>query len=165
MIDQEIKSLGEKRQNAHPNGTPRYYDDPNIEDTIGVRGEAAFAKRYNLNVDKRILPEGDDHIDFIVEVNNQKVSIDLKTAQKAYNLLIKEWEIDKCADILVLAEYTNGEINFLGWETKEIMKLMPKKVFSRLNIKNHYRHKNDLRPMSQLDRLLPRLLPNQSDLI
>lgn len=161
MTDEEINSLGEQRQNAHPNGTPRYYDNPNLEDTIGVRGEAAFAERYNLNVDKRILPQGDDHIDFIVEINNQKVSIDIKTAQKAYNLLIKEWEIGKCADILVLCEYRNGKIIFLGWETREIMKLMPKKVFSRLNIKNYYRHRNDLRPMLQLDKLLL----NQFDLI
>jgi hypothetical protein len=154
MKNKEIKLLGEQRQNAHPLGTRRYYSDPNREDTIGVAGEAAFAERYNLNVDKRILPKGDDHVDFIAEINNQKVSIDIKTAQRAYNLLIKEWEIDKCADILVLAQYRKGKIKFVGWDTKEIMKLMPKSIFSSLNIKNYYRDKDDLRPMSQLDDLL-----------
>ena len=154
MENQEIKSLGEQRQNAHPNGTPRYYKDPNVEDTIGVCGEAAFAKKYGLDIDKRILPEGDDHIDFTTKINGTKVTIDIKTAQKAYNLLIKKWEIKKCADILVLAEYNNGEVNFLGWETKDVMNMMPTKIFSSLGIENHYRHKSDLRPMSQLDKLL-----------
>ncbi len=150
----DIKSLGKQRQDAHPNGTPRYYNDPNKEDTIGVAGESAFAKRYGLEIDKRILPEGDDHIDFIIKINNFNTTIDVKTAQKAYNLLIKEWEINKCADILVLAEYNDGAIKFLGWETKEIMRLMPTKVFSSLNIKNFYRHRSQLRPMNQLDRIL-----------
>lgn len=154
MDNKEINILGEKRQNAHPKGTTRYYNDPNREDTIGVAGEAAFAERYNLEVDKRILPKGDNHVDFTVEINKQKVSIDIKTAQKAYNLLIKSWEINKCADILVLAQYRKGKITFLGWETKEIMKLMPRAVFSSLNITNYYRDRDELRPMSQLDELL-----------
>lgn len=154
MNNEQIKILGEQRQNAHPLGTPRYYNDPNREDTIGVAGEAAFAKRYNLEVDKRILPKGDKHVDFIVDINGLKLTVDVKTAQKAYNLLVKQWEMSKCADILVLAEYRKGKIKFLGWETKEIMRLMPVAVFSSLQIKNYYRHKDDLRPMSQLDDLL-----------
>jgi hypothetical protein len=153
-VNKEIQKLGKKRQGAHPNGTERYYSNPNVEDTIGVAGEAAFARRYNLQIDKRILPEGDNHIDFIVDINGNKVSIDVKTAQKAYNLLIKKWEIEKCADILVLAEIKNDNINFLGWETKDVMKLMPTKVFSSLNIENYYRNREALRPMAQLDKLL-----------
>jgi len=152
MID--VDSLGKKRQAAHPQGTPRYYNDPNKEDTIGVAGETAFAERYSLKVDERILPEGDDHIDFIVKINNSEITIDVKTAQKAYNLLIKEWEIKECADILVLAEYKDGAINFLGWETKEVMRLMPTKVFSSLGINNFYRHNSKLRPMQHLDEIL-----------
>ena len=152
MID--VDSLGKKRQEAHPQGTPRYYDDPNKEDTIGVAGETAFAKRYGLDVDERILPEGDEHIDFIVKINNLDITIDVKTAQKAYNLLIKEWEIKECADILVLAKYNDGTIKFLGWETKEVMCLMPTKVFSSLGINNFYRHQSKLRPMEQLDEIL-----------
>ena len=152
MID--VDSLGKKRQEAHPQGTPRYYNDPNKEDTIGVAGETAFAKRYGLKVDERILPEGDDHIDFIVKINNFDISIDVKTAQKAYNLLIKEWEIKECADILVLAEYNDGIIKFLGWETKEVMRLMPTKVFSSLGINNFYRHQSKLRLMEHLDEIL-----------
>ena len=151
MID--VDYLGEKRQAAHPQGTPRYYDDPNKEDTIGVAGETTFARRYGLEVDERILPDGDGHIDFIVKINNLDISIDVKTAQRAYNLLIKEWEIKECADILVLAEYDDGVVKLLGWETKEVMRLMPTKVFSSLGINNFYRHNSRLRPMMHLDEI------------
>ena len=146
--------MGKDRQDAHPNGTKRYYDDPNLEDTIGIAGEIEFAKRYGFKVDDRILPDGDGHIDFTVSKNGKTATIDVKTAQKAYNLLVKEWEIKDCADILVLAEYKDGVVNFLGWETKDVMKDMPVKVFSSLNIKNYYRHHSQLRSMSRLDELL-----------
>ena len=151
----KAKVIGEQRQSAHPQGTPRYYKDPNTEDTIGVAGELAFAKMYKLEIDDSIRPEGDAHVDFKVKINDSEVTIDVKTAQKAYNLLIKEWEIEDCANILVLAKYkSNEEIEFLGWETKDVMRIMPKKVFSSLGIKNYYRHWNQLRPMCQLDELL-----------
>jgi hypothetical protein len=151
----DAKDIGRQRQAAHPQGTPRYYDDPNTEDTIGVAGELAFAKKYGLEIDDSIRPEGDGHVDFKVNINGNEVTVDVKTAQKAYNLLVKEWEIKDCADILVLAERgPNDEIKFLGWETKDIMKVMPKKIFSSLGIVNYYRHRDKLRPMFQLDDLL-----------
>ena len=151
------RDIGKQRQDAHPKGTPRYYNNPNAEDTIGVTGEIAFARKYGLEIDDSIRPEGDGHVDFEVNVNQNKVTIDVKTARKAYNLLIKEWEIENCADVLVLAEYKpNGKIKFIGWETKDIMKIMPKKIFSSLGIVNYHRSKDELRPMSQLDSLLGR---------
>ena len=152
----KAEKIGKERQAAHPQGTKRYYSDPNVEDTIGVAGEIAFAERYGLEIDDSIRPEGDGHIDFKVKINNVEVTIDIKTAQKAYNLLIKEWEINDCADILVLAKYTSDKkIDFLGWETKDVMKMMPKKIFSSLKIVNFYRSKNKLRPMTDLDDLFP----------
>ena len=151
----KAKTIGEQRQSAHPQGTPRYYKDPNAEDIIGVAGELAFAKEYGLQIDDSIRPEGDGHVDFEITINGVEATIDVKTAQKAYNLLIKEWEIEECADIFVLAEYESDEnIKFLGWETKDVMKMMPKKIFSSLGIKNYYRHWTQLRPMNQLDELL-----------
>tara|TARA_R100000008_G_scaffold38323_1_gene21873 strand:+ start:242 stop:724 length:483 start_codon:yes stop_codon:yes gene_type:complete len=154
------EDLGKKRQDAHPNGTPRYYDDPNVEDTIGVAGEIAFAKKYNLKIDDSIRPEGDGGVDFIVSIKCKdgiwrKYSIDIKVAQKAYNLFVKEHEIERCANILVLGHYkADKTIEFLGWETRSVMKTMPKKVFSSLGIVNYYKHRDDLRPMSKLDEIL-----------
>lgn len=152
----ESHSLGIERQNAHPNGTPRYYADPNKEDIIGMAGELAFGKRYSLKVDKSIRPDGDGHVDFrAVKKNGETFTLDVKTAIKAYNLLIKEWEMDDCASVLVLAQYNpaNEEVSFLGWQTKAFMRTMPKKVFSSLGIVNHFCHRDKLRSMEELDQL------------
>jgi hypothetical protein len=151
-----IKTLGIQRQRGHiKNSTPRYYKDKNKEDIIGVAGEVAFGKRYNLKPDLEIRPNGDGHIDFEIEINKTKnVTIDIKTAQKAYNLLVKKWEINKCSDILVLAKYYDNEsIEFLGWTTKKTMKQQPIKVFSSLGIENYYLPKEKLRSMKELDYL------------
>ena len=152
----ESHSLGIARQNAHPNGTQRYYEDPNKEDIISMAGELAFGKRYSLQVDKSIRPNGDGHVDFRVVMNNGNTfTIDIKTAIKAYNLLIKEREINKCAIVLVLAQYdpANGEVCFLGWRTKGFMKTMPKKVFSFLGITSHFCPRDQLNSMEELDQL------------
>lgn len=155
----EIEHLGIERQKAHPQGTKRYYTDPNKEDIIGVAGEKAFADRYGFKIDDSIRPEGDGHVDFRVEIfeNGKKVNktIDVKTAQKAYHLLIKVWEIKVCADILILVQYNSAEdIKLLGWATKEEMQITKQKTFSNLNILNHFKHRSELRPMADLDKLL-----------
>lgn len=121
-----------------------------------MAGELAFGKRYGLNVDKTIRPNGDGHVDFRVVMNNGNTfTIDIKTAIKPYNLLIKEREINKCATVLVLAQYdpANEEVSFLGWRTKGFMKTMPKKVFSFLNIVSHFCPRDQLRNMEELDQL------------
>lgn len=149
----EVEELGIARQKAHLNGTKRYYNDENKEDTIGVAGELAFANRYGLEIDRTIRPDGDNHVDFKVKVltDNKYFTIDVKTATKPYNLLIKEWEIDVCADCIVLADYNNGNPKFIGWESKKVMKNQPKKVFSSLGIVNYYLHSSRLQPMETLD--------------
>ena len=147
---------GRKRQNAHlESNSKRYYKDKNTEHIIGISGEIAFAKKYNLQPDLEIRPNGDNHIDFKIKVNDKKIiTIDVKTAQKAYNLLIKKWEINKCSDLLVLAKFhSEDNIEFLGWSTKSIMKKQPIKIFSSLGIENYYLPKDKLEKMSVLDRL------------
>lgn len=152
-FNMNVGQLGTQRQNAHPTGTQRYYADPNKEDTIGIAGEIAFGKIYNLKPDLTIKPLGDDHIDFKIKINGGRIAtIDVKTAQKAYNLLIKKWEIEKCADVLVLAQYLEGKINFIGWTTRHIMSIQPTKVFSSLGIENYYLHRDNLNQMETLDR-------------
>ena len=153
----EIHSLAIARQNAHPTGSPRFYENPYIEHIIGMAGEFAFGKRYSLQVDKSIRPDGDGHVDFRAVMNNGKtLTFDIKTAIKAYNLLIKEWEIDDCSLVLVLAQYdpANEAVSFLGWQTKGVMRTMRKKVFSAsLGIMNYYCPRNELRNMEELDQL------------
>lgn len=160
LVDNSLV-LGSERQNAHPNGTPRYYNDPNKEDIIGIAGEIAFGNRYNLKIDDSIRPNGDNHIDFKIEHNGRIITFDVKTANKAYNLLIKEWEINVCADVLVLAEYNEGNIKFLGWESKREMAKQPVKVFSSLGIRNYYKHRDLLNNMSRLDTFFTNNIINQ----
>lgn len=162
----DAEELGKLRQKAHPSGTKRYYKNENTEDIIGISGEIAFSKRYNLQPDLEIRPNGDNHIDFKVKFTGDKVqkifTIDIKTAQKAYNLLIKKWEINKCADILVLAKYTENEpVEFLGWTTKKIMQKQPIKVFSSLGIENYYLPVEKLHDMKDLDKLFSEAKPEQ----
>ena len=154
-----IKEIGKQRQDAHPYGTKRYYENPYTEDIIGIIGEKKFGNKYNLKVDIGIRPKGDKHIDFKVSIMCNGIeyikTIDVKTAQKAFNLLVKEQDIKKCADILVLAEYINDDqINLVGWESKKEMQIMPKKIFSSLGYINHYKHRTKLRSMNRLDLLL-----------
>lgn len=153
------KKIGKMRQDAHPKGTQRYYKDPNKEDTVGVAGEIAFAKRYGLQIDDRILPEGDGHVDFCINFNGREITFDIKTAVLAFNLLVKEWEIDDCADVLVLARYSpqttqdenEGDIEFIGWASRKKMASQPKDVFSSLGICNYYLHFTELKSMDRLD--------------
>lgn len=151
----EAKALGEARQGAHvKNGSPRFFDDPNEEDTIGVVAELAFAQRFGLEVDRNLYENGDGQSDFKVVISNRLLTIDVKGARKPYNLLIKEKDINVCADIVVLARIEgSNNVSLLGWEHKSIMKLMPVKDFG-FGIRNYYRHHTQLRSMSQLACLL-----------
>jgi hypothetical protein len=159
------RQIAEKRQDLHRKDKPnsenslkgkRYYkDDKYREQTIGLAGEISLGKKYNLEPDLKFRPKGDNHIDFKIKIDDSKiVTLDVKTYQKAFNLLVKEWEINKCSDILILAEYiSETNVNFLGWTTRKIMQQQPTKIFSSLNINNYYLPKDKLYPMERLDEL------------
>lgn len=159
---QEAKQMGRDRQMGHVkagNSSRRFTDDMFYEDTLGAAGELAFEKWSGLKADKRVLPNGDSHIDFTMTVKGRKLSIDVKTAKKPYHLLVKKHEVMASSDILVLAgeesEATGQNINvwFLGWEHKSMMQIMPCRDFGK-GIDNFYRHYSELRPMWQLRKLL-----------
>jgi hypothetical protein len=158
-IDGSIaEEMGKNRQLAHKNGTKRYYEDENVEDIIGICGEIAFAERYQLEVDKSIRPYGDNHIDFKMIFTKgifkgKEFTIDIKTAKKPYNLLIKEWEIDKCATLLILSKFiSKNEIDLLGWDFRKNMAKQPKKIFApKLGIVNFYKHFSELESIYKLD--------------
>ncbi len=155
MSESEAQRLGKLRKDAHPHGTRRLYDDPTLEDRIGVAGELAFAERYGLEVDKEARPEGDGHVDFWLKINGMNVSIDVKTARKPNWLLCKEWEIKKASDIFVLAHYkSDDDVDIIGWDTRFVMSLMEVQNWKPLNINVYPRHVSQLRPVSQLDKLI-----------
>ena len=58
----------------------------------------------------------------------------------------------------MLAQHKDGNIKFLGWETKKVMQKMPKKVFSSLNITNYYKKASELRSMEELDKHIEKIM-------
>lgn len=151
LIDkEEAIALGKQRQNIHINNSSRrFFKDKNEEDIIGITGELAFEKLFKLPMDRSLYENGDDHVDFSYKYKDKNVTIDVKTARKAFNILIKEWEINKAADIIVLCQFDNFKIKFLGWESLKVMKTMPVKDFG-YGIKNYYRNIKDCRSMDEL---------------
>lgn len=158
---EQLKQIAISRQNGHKGSKPLYAKrlndkDPYREVIVGLLGEVAFGEKYNLEADLKFRPKGDNHIDFKIKINNEKVvTLDVKTTTNPSKILIKEWEINKCSDILILAHYLNEtDIKFVGWTTKKIMKQQPKEVTSPiLKITNYFLYKKDLKDMNLLDHL------------
>jgi hypothetical protein len=156
---EELKEIAINRQNGHKGSKPLYAKrlndkDPYREVIVGLLGEVAFGEKYNLEPDLKFRQRGDNHIDFKIKINNEKIiTLDVKTTTNPSKILIKEWEINKCSDILILAHYLNEtDIKFIGWTTKKIMKKQPKEVTSPvLKITNYYMHKENLKSMDDLD--------------
>ena len=115
---------------------------------VGLAGEYAFAEAYGLSVDETERPGGDSGSDFVVN----GITIDIKTARKAYNLIVEEGKIK--ADIYVLAQYEGDtDATLLGWATRRQVSMAPTKDFG-YGINNHYISKGLLSPMPGLKRLL-----------
>jgi len=147
--------LGMARQANHANNsTPRLFDDKNNEDIKGVAAEMAFERYSGLIMSQELYGgSGDGGIDFEFKLDGVSKTIDVKGAMKPYHLLVKCGEIDRWADILVLAGFQNENVRFWGWEHKAVMKAMPAKNFG-VGVPSHYRHKRDLIPMHKLWRLI-----------
>lgn len=129
--------------------------DPLEAHRIGASGEFAFAARFNLPPPV-FHPGSDGGIDFRVPFTNRAATFDVKTRgkQPADLLMVPVDGITKgSADFLVLSLLCDGRIQFLGWEHKSIMALMPPREFG-FNRPTYARPVNQLRPMYQLDYLL-----------
>lgn len=149
------EELGRLRQGAHAeNTTRRFYDDPTAENTTGAGGELQFQAEFGLRADLEPRPYGDGGHDFLVTLRGKRLRIDVKTARVPAFLLVKERDMARCADILVLyQEIERGRYAFIGWDTRDVMELMPKRDFG-YGIVSHYRPRAELRPRYQLRALL-----------
>ena len=117
----------------------------NDYELIGLLGEYAFQMWSGKPMDFTIRPGGDDKIDFILHTG---ITVDVKSARKAYNLFRECGK--KHADILVLAHvHSNELVSLLGWEYGVIMAMQPSKEFG-YGIRNHYMPARSLKPMSKL---------------
>jgi len=146
----------------HNNLTPRFYADPLVEDRIGVTGEIAFGKKYDLMqywIGEEDKPYGDGGIDFDVPGLG---TFGVKTAKKPYYLLEKAGKVK--ADFYPLGQYNNdGTVIFIGWAYgKDLSKVEPKDIGGK-GILSHYIHQSKLRPMSDLDELIQKYKPKGYD--
>lgn len=113
---------------------------------VGLAGEMAFGMFCGQCPDFSDKPAGDGGIDFVVPL---LYTVDVKTAQKAHNL-IHEAGKEMPADIYVLAEHKNGAATLVGWEWRKRLLSAPTKDFG-YGVVNHYIGRESLRPMSDLD--------------
>lgn len=145
---QTVAQFARFRDNMHLEHESRRPLSQDFED-VGLAGEVAFAEAYNLPLDLRSITTGDKGVDF----NTVAGSVDVKTARKAFNLIVEEGKV--LADIYVLARYDDKTqtAKMLGWEYGSELKKCPVKDFG-YGVINHYKSVRKLRDMSDLWLLL-----------
>lgn len=132
------------RHESHKNHATNRPLSENYE-YIGLLGEWKFGQFINCEPDLSRRLSGDKGVDFTV--NN--ITIDIKTARKAYNLIHEEGK--SFCDIYVLAQYDNDkdDITLIGWEYGDILKKAPIRDFG-YGVINHYLHSSNLKTMQEL---------------
>jgi len=140
----DLKKIAEERETIHRNHASSRPLSKDYE-YIGLKGEAQFSKEFGISLDLKLRPEGDKGSDFLTTLG----SIDVKTARKAYNLIVEKNKVD--ADIYVLAQYDDftDKAILLGWAIKDQVLDAPAKDFG-YNIINHYIPKVKLMPIEVL---------------
>jgi len=143
MID-NIRKMAADREELHKNHASSRPLSKDYE-YIGLKGEEKFAEEFSLALDKELKPGGDKGHDFSSSIG----AIDVKTARKAYNLIVEEGKVR--ADVYVLAQYedSSDSVKLLGWASKDEVLKAPKKDFG-YGIINHYIPKHDLHHMDFL---------------
>lgn len=145
---EDLKEYADRRNNLHRGQNTSRPLSQNYE-LVGLAGEWQFALEFGMVMDLTERVNGDGKVDFHTPIG----TIDVKTARKAYNLLI---EVNRPhADILVLAAYDDetGEAELLGWESYQEMRRAPYKDFG-YGIVNHYKSVSALRSMDELKTFL-----------
>jgi len=160
-FDRRTIEIADARGATHDDSDPTYYNDPKIVNRLGVAGELEFADFFGLDYDvaeHTQHPEGDGGIDFTVYLTKHRyrLTIDVKTALKPYYLLLKEQQIGRGAQVLVLYGYDlkSEAAYFVGWEWRREMATMPVRTFGRHKQRNFYRARAELRPLAELCALM-----------
>lgn len=145
----------QRREAKGERGTCRFKIDQFYEDTIGVQAEIAFCKMTGLRRNSFIMRGGDGGVDMVASImlSGRMVKIDVKGYRKPFNLLLKEHEIARVADILVLAQVESDYVTFLGWDWGLRLVACPKKDFG-IGELSHYKPREDLEPIDDLLELL-----------
>jgi hypothetical protein len=152
-VVEALKIAAEARHSLHTNHDSHRPLSDGYE-LVGVVGEAEFSRVSNLPFDFNQRPRGDGRVDFVAPF---RVTIDVKTARKAMNLIEEEGKVS--CDIYVLAEYSDDTraATLLGWEKGSVLARAPIRDFGH-GILNHYIPRDSLRPMADLLKRLMRLV-------
>lgn len=144
-----VRLEAQRRHESHANHKSSRPLSDGYEE-VGLLGELAFAMATGVMPDLQRRLDGDKGIDFILPV---RLSVDVKTARKAFNLIHEQGK--PFADIYVLARYNDdgGNVTLLGWEFGSVLKAAPVKDFG-YGIMSHYIPSEKLRPMDTLLRRL-----------
>ena len=96
----DLKKIAAQRENLHKNHASSRPLSKNYE-YLGLKGEAKFSEEFEIPMDNKLRPSGDGGRDFPSVLGN----IDVKTARKAFNLLVEVGKV--VSDVYVLAKYTD----------------------------------------------------------
>ena len=140
---ESIAKVREEGKELLKSNRPLSYD----YEILGLMGEMAFADFSGYEVDTSQRMDGDKGVDFVID----GYTIDVKTARKAYNLIVEVGKVK--ADFYVLASLVSQyEVELIGWETgREVSssKTDEGKLFKN-NVHNHFIKAVDLQPMWKL---------------
>jgi len=141
---EKLKKIATEREKIHEDHASSRPLSKNYE-YIGLVGESEFANQFNYKIDEKLRPSGDGGKDF----NSPLGLIDIKTARKAFNLIVEKGKVD--SDIYVLAQYCDEteSATLLGWASKKEILNAPTKDFG-YKIINHYISKDNLRSITSL---------------
>lgn len=153
LSDDELETIneeGRKRDEMHPDS--RNWKIPReMTNVRGLKGEFAFAKYYDLEVDTDLRPDGDGGIDFVVEINGNEKTVDVKTVNYPNNplLLVREAREDH-PDMYVLTATDSPEVKLVGMlPTDHVLARDP--VESQYGHLNHRFEEDELLPLPPKD--------------
>ena len=143
-----IIDFAKYRENLHKSHASSRPLSKNYE-LIGLLGEFEFARVFNMPVDLTMRSDGDKGVDFVTPYG----TIDVKTANKAYNLIVEVGKVN--ADIYVLAQFNQDDltVKLLGWEYGYRIENCPSKDFG-YGVINHYMSAQELMSISLLKTIL-----------
>lgn len=132
---------------------------------IGLRGEEALCREFGGSVDLTDRPRGDGGKDKIMNLwgwvrgvqRAASFAVDVKTARRAYNLIVEHGKITDPNMIYVLGAYIEpaDRVVLLGWEWGDIMRQQPVKDFG-YGVINHFKPRAELQSLDRLKRRLVR---------
>jgi len=145
----QVAELVGRRRDEHRRSNPKRTQYSAGHDIVGAAGEIAFAREFGYSVDN-ILRQGGDTADFITPVGK----VDIKTARKAYALIVKKGS--RVSNVVILAQYheKSRTATLIGWEWGSIVKKAPIRRMRPELPENHFIVATELRPIDELKQLI-----------